>query len=317
MNGRRLALLVAFPLAIFAVPAAAIWLFGDQLPDRLATHWSGSTPDGSMTLRSLVLLSGAALMIPGLIISSSGTTASRRLPKGGAPMAVFLGFFLASMGSLIITSTVVSQRGLDDWTEASALGVVPVLALSPLIGAAGSWLARSLPHAAPAAGFTLEERQPTMPLTEAERLVFIETQTVNWALGLLFAAAGSAVVFTLLGSWSVALAALGLTIPGLVMGRIRVQADRNGLTVRSAVVPFRYVRVSLFDIEAATVIDVEPMKWGGWGYRGSLKLAGTAAVVTRRGPGLRLDLVGDRQFAVTIDDPTTAARLLNALRQPA
>ena len=298
---------------ILAVPTASIGLFSDDLPDRLATHWSGSTPDDSMTLRSLVFVTGATLVLPGLIISTVGVLFSRRLPKAGAAMAAFLGLFLASMGSAIITSTVISQRGLDDWTQASVLGVLPVLVISPLVGAGGSWLARSLPHAG-AAGGSAVENQPTMSITEAERLVFIETQTVTWALGLLLAAAVSAALFAVLGLWSVALGALGLTIPGLLMGRVRVQADRNGLTVRSAIVPLRYARVPLSTIETATVIDVEPMKWGGWGYRGSLRFAGRAAMVTRRGPGLRLDLDGDRQFAVTINDPTTPARLLNALR---
>jgi hypothetical protein len=53
------------------------------------------------------------------------------------------------------------------------------------------------------------------------------------------------------------------------------------------------------------------MQWGGWGYRGSLKLMKQAAVVLRAGPGLRLDMTGGRVFVVTIDDPGTAAALLN------
>ncbi len=313
MTSKRALLLIVLPLLILAVPAVAIALFSDQLPNRLATHWNGSTPDGSMTLTTLILFAGATLVLPGLAISSAGVVASRRLPKGGAAMAVFLGIFLASLGSLIITSTVISQRGLENWTDASVIGVLPVLVISPLTGAAGSFLARSLPHNEVTHEVNTGD-QPTMAITHAERLVFIETQTVTWALGLSFAAAVSAITLAVLGFWSSALGALALTIPGLLMGRVRVQADRNGLSVRSAIIPIRYAKVGLPDIEAATVIDVEPMKWGGWGYRGSLKLAGTAAIVTRRGPGLRLDLVGDRQFAVTIDDPTTPARLLNALR---
>lgn len=312
MNRTRALLLGITPLIVLGVPALAIALFGGDLPDRVATHWSGSTPDGSMTLTGLVLFAGAALVLPGLIISCAGVIASKRLPKGGAAMAVFLGLFLAALGSLIVTSTVISQRGLDDWTEASALGVIPVLVIGPIFAGGMSRFARTLPHAVAPAMHGLE---PTMTIADAERLVFVETQTVPWVLALLMVAAGSTAVFASLGMWSLALGASALAIPGLLMGRIRVQADRNGLTVRSAIVPIRYVKLGIEEIETATVIDVDPMQWGGWGYRGSLKLAGTAAMVTRRGTGLRLSLTDDRQFAVTVDDPTTPAQLLNALRQ--
>ena len=37
-----------------------------------------------------------------------------------------------------------------------------------------------------------------------------------------------------------------------------------------------------------------------------------AAVVLRKGPGLRLDLVGGRVFVVTVDGPEVPASLLNA-----
>jgi hypothetical protein len=141
----RVLLLLAVPLLVLAVPTASIGLFSDDLPDRLATHWSGSTADDSMTLTTLVLFSGVVFVLPGLIISSAGVLASQRLPKGGAAMAVFFGLFLSAMVSLIVTSTVFSQRGLEDWTEASLVGVLPVLLISPLIGAAGSWFARALP----------------------------------------------------------------------------------------------------------------------------------------------------------------------------
>ena len=61
------------------------------------------------------------------------------------------------------------------------------------------------------------------------------------------------------------------------------------------------------------VIDVRPGEWGGWGYRGSVKVFGRAAVVLRAGTGIRVDLVGGRAFAVTVDDAETGARLLNDL----
>ncbi len=61
----------------------------------------------------------------------------------------------------------------------------------------------------------------------------------------------------------------------------------------------------------ASVIDVRPMQWGGWGYRGSLKLMRKAAVVHRAGPGIRLDLTDGRVFVVTLDNPEVPVALLN------
>ena len=47
---------------------------------------------------------------------------------------------------------------------------------------------------------------------------------------------------------------------------------------------------SLEDIVQVTVLDVRPLQWGGWGYRGSVRLFHQAAWVLHRGPGIRLDL---------------------------
>jgi hypothetical protein len=71
--------------------------------------------------------------------------------------------------------------------------------------------------------------------------------------------------------------------------------------------------VALRDVVQAEAIDIRPLEWGGWGYRGSLRLMGRAAVVLRAGPGVRLELRGGRVLAVTVDDAETAAGLLNDL----
>jgi hypothetical protein len=55
---------------------------------------------------------------------------------------------------------------------------------------------------------------------------------------------------------------------------------------------------------------VDPMTWGGWGYRWVPTRHATAAVV-RRVPGLRLDRTDGRVFVVTVDDADRAAGLVN------
>ena len=66
------------------------------------------------------------------------------------------------------------------------------------------------------------------------------------------------------------------------------------------------VSIPVAEIERAEAIDVQPLRYGGWGYRGSLRLFRRAAVNLRSGPGLRLALTGGRVFVVTVDGPEGA-----------
>ncbi len=65
------------------------------------------------------------------------------------------------------------------------------------------------------------------------------------------------------------------------------------------------------DIKGARPTTLSVLRTGGWGYRGSLRLLRRAAVVTRGGDALRLDLTRGRRFAITVDDPTAFAEALN------
>ena len=60
---------------------------------------------------------------------------------------------------------------------------------------------------------------------------------------------------------------------------------------------------SASQVLGAHTTTVSVAKAGGWGYRGSLKLFKWAALVTRGGPALELQLSGGRRFVVTLDDP--------------
>ena len=64
------------------------------------------------------------------------------------------------------------------------------------------------------------------------------------------------------------------------------------------------------DIEHAGTTSLSLLRTGGWGYRGSLAVLRRAAVVTRGGEALRLDLKGGRRFSITVDDPSAFAEAL-------
>jgi hypothetical protein len=73
------------------------------------------------------------------------------------------------------------------------------------------------------------------------------------------------------------------------------------------------MNIDLGRIAQATTTDVVPMQWGGWGYRGSLRLFGKAAIILRGGEGLRLDLVDGKKLLVALDGAEQAAGVVNDL----
>ena len=308
------------PAGCVAALVLPVVLFGDDLPDRVASHFDASgTPDGSMTPTQLLLWSGLLLVMPGVLMMMAAGARSGRMPRPWPPFLAGLGAFLAILGAGIAVETVVTQRGLEDWTEASSpgMGFVAVIGAAAVGGVVAALLGKNLPYNRESTAFAADPNGdvPTMDLADGERVVFIETISPGWLLWLTATVLAIAVALAVLAVWSVAAVMAVSALPLLLFLAMRVQADQDGLTVRSTLFGFRFAKIKTEEIEQATVIDVEPMKWGGWGYRGSLKLAGTAAVVLRRGPGIHLKLTGDRVFVVTLDNPRGAAAVLNADRE--
>src|SRR5205814_476533 len=93
---------------------------------------------------------------------------------------------------------------------------------------------------------------------------------------------------------------------------VQVTAGAGGVRVRG---PLGWPRVviPLARVESAERITVQPMQWGGWGYRGSLRLFRRAAWVVRRGDGLKLNLRDGKVFVVTVDGASEAAAVVNGL----
>ncbi len=98
-----------------------------------------------------------------------------------------------------------------------------------------------------------------------------------------------------------------------LFARVRVSVDGRELCIRYGYVGWLRQRIALARIGAARSFRLEPMEHGGWGYRGSLRLFGRAAVVVRGGPALGLELDAGRRLSITVDDAESAARLINAL----
>jgi hypothetical protein len=126
------------------------------------------------------------------------------------------------------------------------------------------------------------------------------------ALAAAFALAAAAAVLVAL--WLAAMLAL-ITLVVASLATVYVTVGAAGVRATAAL-GWPGVTIPLAEITAGRAIDLRPRTWGGWGYRGSLRLAGRAAWVLRRGEALELTLTGDRRFAVTVDDAATAAEVL-------
>jgi hypothetical protein len=105
-----------------------------------------------------------------------------------------------------------------------------------------------------------------------------------------------------------------------LFSRLRVRVDAGGLGIRYGHLGWLRQRIALERIQAARGVRIEPMEHGGFGYRGSLRFSGRAAVVVRAGWGLELLLDGGKRLAISVDDAERGAELINrflARRSPA
>lgn len=315
----RLALGIGVPLLIVLLGHLPLLLLGSELPDPVASHFDGSgTPNGSMSVATFALMT-SCLMGVGIALCIAAAFAPLRhqhLTRTVTPTIGFLGGFLGALGAAILASTVLTQRGLDDWTEAGDVGwsVLFTAVAAAAIGASAAWLATRTGSAVEHGSI---HSDAALDLADGEVAVWTSTLRSNplLLLGLTATAVGLVVFFTsgrLVGG---IIAVSGIAL--VAFATVHVRVDQTGLRVTYGWLSWPTTKVDIADVLAVRAIDVRPLEWGGWGYRGSLKLMRRAAVVHRAGPGIRLDLHDDKVFVITVDDAATGAALLAALMERA
>jgi hypothetical protein len=138
------------------------------------------------------------------------------------------------------------------------------------------------------------------------------TARATWALP----AAGGVLVFgialtAVVASAFPAVVCLLAAVVLLHFRHITVTVDETHLRTRFAG-PVVRVSIPLAEIERLEFVpDLRPVRYGGWGYRGSLRLLKKAAVVLRRGEGVIFALTGNRRFIITVDDAESLARTVH------
>lgn len=308
-----------------AVPVA-LW---SRLPPRLADHWTlAGTANGSAP-RLVTFLALGVIAVPGTALFLAGWLAGRRGGRGGVlrpgPTAagtaagsaaiglMAIGVFLTAMaaGTVLLVSVVnLGGRGLR--SDSVGPGAMPLLVGGcALVTAFAALVLRRFGGLGAPDGAALA----SLGLRAGERAVWSGRARAAWALptGAVLAAAGAlalALAPAPLGRWDlgVVLLVAGTMMSGFTSVRVTVAA--RGVSVGYGVLGLRLTRIPLSRIASAAAVELRSFSFG---YRGSLLLFGSAAVILRRGPALRLTLRDGKTFIVTVDDAATGAALLNDL----
>ena len=112
--------------------------------------------------------------------------------------------------------------------------------------------------------------------------------------------------------WLLVFVGLFIGVSGYVLSSLRVEVTDEAVAVRFGPTGWPQRRIPMDQIEAAEAIMVDPLKWGGWGYRWMPWTKASAAVI-RKGPGIELQLKDGRRFAVTVNDSVAGAQTISAL----
>ncbi|MDH2414933.1 DUF1648 domain-containing protein [Nocardioides sp. CER19] len=315
MTTRLRALAAATVLAVAPTALLVVWLVvRDDLPARLATHFGlDGTPSAFQPAGVFV---GWILPLTA-VIAAAGVVVVTRLRAPGTPVLAGVLGYLAWLFAAVGADTLLSARGVADPGDIRS-GAGHILALVA-VGAAAGLLVWRLTPLGPRPD-TTGERPPAVPVAPGERVVWLGSATSTVAGRIAGALALGGIVLLAL-SWFVPsdafvlLALVGgtLLLVALAVGWCRcvhVRVDNDGVVARLGGLPWPAFATPMERIEGASVEMIEPLRWGGWGYR--LGPRGSAIVV-RRGPGIVLRRTGRSDLAITVDDAETAAALVDGL----
>ncbi len=301
---REVALPAIATVAVLVMPVA-VW---SELPDPIAIHWGiDGRPDGSAPLvvdvGLMALFTALVALLPLLAVLRGDRATARMMLALAHGMSAF---FLA-----LRWRTLALNRGVEQWSDAGSLTLFDLAMLTLLaapLGVLGWWLGGRHPE--------LPRPQHTVvpvSLPHDGQLVWVGRQSwafarlvspVRVAVGGLVSAIRVAPETLLLGA---TLVAVGVVVWWATS--ITVAVGPSGVKIRFGPFGWPVLRVRLADIDGVAVVDVEPMAYGGWGYR---VVPGTRAVVIRRGIGLKVARRGRADLVVTVDDAATAAGVLVA-----
>jgi hypothetical protein len=301
-------------LAVTTVLVLSTFAVRDRLPDPMATHWSGSLPDGSNSLTGHLITSTAIWAVLGVgLVASAARAQARRVPR------MTWWSMLFGMGTLLIgaqVSTLAANLDVPEWTAATLPGwhIPAVLAGMLAVMGLAAVLAKGEPDE-PSPG-NLEP--PVLKLRSGQRAVWVGrvvNRKITWAVVAAFAVTVLMAVSGLRGQGQSLVSAI---LPGAIilllvgLATMAVSVRVGDGVIRIGFGPFgwpaRHIKLSA--VESAWAEERSPAETGGWGFRG---LPGAATIMLRGGECLVLRYRSGGQLAISIDDAERGAALINAL----
>ncbi len=287
------------------LPFALAW---HRLPEPMASHWSlGGKADAALPrLAMLAICGGLALFAAtGAWIATRPAPGRHKSIGPACAMATFIGVLSAGLSAL----TIVLNLDAPDWYGARSMPVLVLIAGIAGCSALAAFVSRRARALEPAVAVGSAVR-PSIGLGATERAMWVSTAHNDWMV--LFAVALGGVTAALLAvgpSWIAA--TIGVTaIACAAFARIRVQIDERNVRIAFGPWGFPRMRVPLARVREARAIELAPLSWG---YRGSLRIGGRAAIIVRRGEAVELRLDGGEILSITVDDAATGAGLVNDL----
>jgi hypothetical protein len=311
----RSRVLAAVPHLPAQLPACALLvLAADRLPDPVASHFAlGGTADGFTGRVALLGVQiGLALFLTVLFGVLAGSARGGRSATGrydGGRLTAGVSWGVAVLVGVITYGAASANLDLAD--AADAVLSPGWLAAGLGAGAAVGWLVHRLTPASPTTAAPAPTAAPAVEVGETERVSWSRTVVSPPLLVLGGVLLLAAAVLGSAGAPLVAVVALG--IGGVLVAAtsaVRVTVDRRGLRVGLGPLGWPRIVVPLSDVRSAMTDDVSAAEFGGWGYR---VVPGGSGVILRSGPALVVVRRSGRRFAVTVDDPETAAGLLNGI----
>ncbi|MET9182115.1 DUF1648 domain-containing protein [Kitasatospora aureofaciens] len=303
------ALLVALPMSA-----------RDRLPDQVATHWSGSRPDGSMPLTTAALFPAVIWLLVAAVLAVALRFRPGRARGLAGPVLAATGVLLSGAQASIVRSNLDRVR----WQDAAPMDVeVVLIVVAAGLAGALAWLATRRP--ADTSAFTGTSGAPATRIGApvlvpgaGERLVWLSQASNHWLQAL-------SSVLGLLSVPGVMLAASGRTgsvdwravtffglgaVVALLCSSVRVRVTEAGLHIGFGPFGWPARRLAPAELVSARVEQLTAREAGGWGYRVH---RGGSVVFLRRGACLVVRTRRGRDFAVSVDDAERGAALLNAL----
>ena len=288
----------AILLALIIVPFGLYW---SELPDPMAIHWGvGGGPNGSAP--PLLTLVGIAGLYVAMVVAVRGALARAPYEAPSFVAGLFgVGSLLAGVSWLIV----VANYGVDSWTFADEVGLLHLLVLLVIATVVG-WFGWLLAGGGLVDGSESPTAAPPLEMSDPDHTVWsgrgVGRLTVLIGIGMIVAG-------LVVWGWSGLLLVL-IGIVALMFAVVRVTVGQLGAVISLGWWGYPSWKVPIDSISAANVETVNPMAYGGWGYR---VRPGVRAIVVRSGGSLRLVREEASDLVYTVDDAETGAGLVNAI----